>query len=347
MRGLALKLLALALLCSISGGPMRAADDLPLVPVDENSRRNPTMLAAFGDAVQLAGKSTVRVMAGDRQLALGAIVDASGLVLSKASELKQDVVCELSDGSRYPAQVLVRDQATDLALLKIPADHLPAVRWSSQASVSVGTWVATPGFRQRPDAIGVISVKQHPVRGGVLGIKIGDDPQGARVGFVVPQSGAAKAGVRLDDIVTHIGDQAVSNSDELISAVRTYLPGQQVVLTVLRHGRTFKLNAVLGSDRGGSENERAAFQNQLGGPLSARRSGFLSVLEHDSVLLPSQCGGALVDLNGEVVGINIARASRVSSYAIPASTARPLVEHLKQTILTPVATDSSQKDQQR
>ena len=63
----------------------------------------------------------------------------------------------------------------------------------------------------------------------------------------------------------------------------------------------------------------------LGGPLSERRSGFPYVLEHDTVLRPKDCGGPLVDLDGNAVGINIARVSRVSSYALPASAIRPIL----------------------
>jgi len=47
-------------------------------------------------------------------------------------------------------------------------------------------------------------------------------------------------------------------------------------------------------------------------------------------LEPDECGGALVDLNGKAVGINIARAGRVSTYALPSSLVIPLIETMKQ-----------------
>ena len=40
------------------------------------------------------------------------------------------------------------------------------------------------------------------------------------------------------------------------------------------------------------------------------------------------CGGPLVNLDGQCVGINIARAERVSSYALPSSTARSAIESM-------------------
>jgi serine protease Do len=75
--------------------------------------------------------------------------------------------------------------------------------------------------------------------------------------------------------------------------------------------------------------------NLLGGPLSDRRTDFASALQHDSVLLPSQCGGPLVGLDGKVAGINVARAGRVESYAIPAATVGPLLAELKSGRLDP------------
>ena len=54
-----------------------------------------------------------------------------------------------------------------------------------------------------------------------------------------------------------------------------------------------------------------------GGPLSQRRSDFSRVIEHDCLVMPNQCGGPLVDVHGQAIGVNIARASRVSSYALP------------------------------
>jgi serine protease Do len=42
-----------------------------------------------------------------------------------------------------------------------------------------------------------------------------------------------------------------------------------------------------------------------------------------------------LDLDGKAVGINIARADRVSSYAIPASVVKPLLADLKSGRLAP------------
>ena len=81
--------------------------------------------------------------------------------------------------------------------------------------------------------------------------------------------------------------------------------------------------------------DRAEFQNHLGGELSERRAGFPTALQHDTVLKPSDCGGPIVDLEGKVVGINIARAGRVESFAIPAGTIKTLLPDLLSGKLDP------------
>ena len=69
--------------------------------------------------------------------------------------------------------------------------------------------------------------------------------------------------------------------------------------------------------------------NRMGGELSDMRSGFPLALQHDCPIEPNACGGPLVNLDGEVVGINIARAGRIKSYALPSHV---IEELLKQAV---------------
>ena len=62
---------------------------------------------------------------------------------------------------------------------------------------------------------------------------------------------------------------------------------------------------------------------RVNGPRNVRLSGFDQVMQHDTVLDPDECGGPLLDTRGNVIGINIARAGRVVSYALPASLILP------------------------
>ena len=69
--------------------------------------------------------------------------------------------------------------------------------------------------------------------------------------------------------------------------------------------------------------------NEMSGPGSERLSGFPSALQHDIPLDPSMCGGPLLDLNGRCIGINVSRAGRVKTLAIPASDVRELLATTK------------------
>ena len=59
--------------------------------------------------------------------------------------------------------------------------------------------------------------------------------------------------------------------------------------------------------------------SKVNGPRNARLSGFDRAIQHDTVLDPDECGGPALDTNGKAIGINIARAGRVMSYALPSS----------------------------
>jgi serine protease Do len=106
-----------------------------------------------------------------------------------------------------------------------------------------------------------------------------------------------------------------------------------VELAVTRGADRVKVRVTLGDAPSVSGAERIDFQNRLGGQLSLRRVGFPSVLQHDTVLRPNECGGPLVDLDGRAVAINIARAGRVASFGVPAEVVVPLIESLKSSKL--------------
>ncbi|WP_226358581.1 S1C family serine protease [Pseudonocardia sp. ICBG601] len=72
----------------------------------------------------------------------------------------------------------------------------------------------------------------------VLGVTVGNDPQlrGAVIQEVTPDGAAAKAGLRLQEIVARLGDQRVTTGTDLQAAVRSQPPGSVVQLEVLDAG---------------------------------------------------------------------------------------------------------------
>lgn len=287
---------------------------------------------AFKDVVVEARKSTVRVLRDGEQVALGTIVDSAGYVLTKASEVvdgKGVLTCQLVGGRKRPAEIVGMLLRHDLAMLKINADRLTAVQWYTDATPEVGSLLATPYLGSAPLAVGVLSLAPLEVaNNGVLGIRLRNSDEGPFVTDVIEASAADQAGLSEGDIVMRIGDEPVATSDELVSMINQRLPGEAVALAVRRGEEELTLTAKLGR-RTELDQENVNFQGFLGGELSFRRTGFQSVLQHDTFLLPEHCGGPLVDLEGRVVGINIARAERIASYALPAAAITPWIDGLK------------------
>lgn len=210
-----------------------------------------------------------------------------------------------------------------------PVDMAPA--WSP------GAWVATVGPERDPIAIGVLSVMPRRIlrRPGILGIRLDTVGDTAKVVQVFPNSGAEAAGVLINDMITSINGSLVTNSRELITSIQRFSPGDVIDVGIDRGEKKLVLRATLGGRFSTMPRSRSQMQNSLGSTLSRRRFGFPTALQHDTVLKPADCGGPLVDLDGRVVGINIARAGRTESYAIPSDVLRTLMFDLMSGKLAP------------
>jgi serine protease Do len=312
---------------------------------DDLTKNSPKVLAAFRGVVAKARQSTVKVQCDGKETALGTVVGADGWVLTKYSELKGHTTCKLSDGREVEARVVGVQEAFDLALLKVDARGLTPVEWADSREAPVGCWVASTGTGLDPIGVGVVSVavrKGNPKdavpqrdlsRSGYLGVSLLPFEGGVKIERVESGAAADKAGLAANDIVLALGDKAVKDVEDFIGLVGDHKPGDVITLKIKRGGEEKEIKATLGR-RPPSAN-RGDIQNTMGGPLSTRRGGFPSFLQHDTVLKPQDCGGPVVDLDGKAVGINIARAGRVESYAIPSEALQPLLFDLMSGKLAP------------
>ena len=280
----------------------------------------PHVRAAFRRVVSGPSHATVRIRSGRRDVAVGGIVGPDGWILTKASSLREPVRVRLRDGREFDAAVVGVDAEYDLAMLKVDARRLPTLDLEHRDPPEVGRWVATAAPGRDPLAVGVVSVgpRSIPKQSGILGIQLEETEDGKPlVVQVVPDSGAARAGILVNDVVLAVNGKPTENREELIRTVREYSPDDEIEVTLLRDGEEQTLRATLTDRVQGMRFDRGDYQNNLGGRLSRRRYGFPAVFQHDTVLQPDECGGPLVDLEGRVVGFNIARAGRTESYALP------------------------------
>jgi serine protease Do len=291
------------------------------------------MLQAFKEATGDSWKSTVQLICDGNQCALGTIVDADGWLITKASELdrQKEIVCVLCDNRECKAQFISSIQDVDLALLKIPVAGLDPVQWDTSIP-NQGKWLATTdAMSSTPAAIGVVSAGPSKITNQMarLGVELSSQEpattQGARVKHVLTGSGAYQAGLQKEDTICGLDGTDVRNKDQLLSLLRNGQGGQFLTITVRRNDETFEKRVRLMDLSVEMLDET---EMEVNGPISARATGFNRVFMHDSVIIPNQCGGPLVNLDGRAVGINIARAGRVSTYALPADTVQSVVKGL-------------------
>lgn len=310
--------------------------------VQVQATKSPQMVALFRDASARARQSTVRVLVQGKEAALGVVVSADGWILTKHSELTGNkIVCRLADGKELDAELVGFDSSFDLALLKAAGKDLQPVEWTDSKAARIGHWVASPGVGQDPTAIGVVSVATREVKGArflspsgsqgaYLGLALDLDFAGVKIQEVLPNAPSLRAGLKAGDQILSVNGQAVQDADEFQALVSKMKAGDVVNLKIVREEKEQELKVTPGQ-RPGSQGgkSRGDIQNSMGSKLSDRRAGFPIILQHDSILKPSDCGGPLVNLEGKVLGINVARAGRTESYAIPSEVVRPLVDKLK------------------
>lgn len=304
----------------------------------ENEKNAPAVKSAFREVVSPASRSTALIFAGGEPKALGTIISADGYILTKASELRSDVRARFKDGREFPATLVGIHDEHDLAMLKVDAADLTPVAWNKDVLPTLGTWLVTVGLADDPEAIGVVSATTRKIAGtpGILGVNLEEGDGGPRIAQVLPKSGAERAGLLANDVVLKVNEKEVKTREEMINFVRTFRAGNTLTLKIRRGSDEKEIRATLGTPMS-IPALRGEFQDELGGNLSERRGGFAEALQHDTVLEPHQCGGPVCDLDGKAVGVNIARAGRVASYALPARVVLAVVEDLKAGKFAPPA----------
>ncbi|HJQ01974.1 MAG TPA: trypsin-like peptidase domain-containing protein [Jatrophihabitans sp.] len=70
---------------------------------------------------------------------------------------------------------------------------------------------------------------------------------GVPLNTVTPGGVAAKAGLKVGDVVTAVNDQRVTTADALIAAIRSHAPGEQVKVSYIRGGTNSSVTVALGS----------------------------------------------------------------------------------------------------
>ena len=284
----------------------------------------------FQPSVKSVRKSVHKLFVGGRTVALGTAVHADGLLVTKASEIKgKTVFLELQPKELRPVEVIAVSEPLDLAIIKVNDAKLHAVHWSDAsqrltAANEMGSLCAAVGASDQPVGFGVVSVAQRSLdgkSGAYLGVTIAPDEAGVRIVDIKPNSPAIRAGLKATDRIKSIDGEPLGNNDQLTALVTARVPGDSMRIDIDRGDTQLTLLVKLGdgailAPMPGSREQAIDSESTL---MSKRRWFFARGIQHDCAISAKDCGGPLIDIEGRLIGINIARAGRIQSYAIPIS----------------------------
>ena len=281
---------------------------------------------------------TVEIFDEDRKVALGTVVSQDGLIVTKASELGWNTTVRLPDDRRVnPIEVAV-DADNDLALLRLDVEFAKFAKLFDTDNWTRGRFLISPADTRSDYRIGIVSANTRTIKrqGGVLGVSLrreSPEVEGVEVFRVYSETGAQQAGVSPGDIIQTVQGVPVKSVTQLQQIVNSHFPGEVLTLALKRGDQTLQLNVTLGfrSDYFGhlDRNQR------LSGRTSSRRSGFQEILQHDIPIEVSAMGAPVADLQGRIVGINIARVDRVCAYALPSSLVRRVLDEFGEALPQP------------
>lgn len=320
--------------------PVRPKTYDPDKPLNVEERFFRMVLNAFRPSVDDASESTHLVFRGNTWKSLCTVVHEDGYVVTKASEIMgkdrdKALTVLLAKGKLRSARIIKQYSDYDLALLKIDRSPklIPVTWYKPNGKLPLGMFVSAAGSSPDPVAIGVVSVQARSMSGknkGYLGIRMGNHERGVRVIQVMPDGNAGAAGVRVGDIITGVNDEACDTPEKLIQEISGTKPGESVSVSILRGTSAMRLKVTLRDrealDAAQTTNQRHNKMNKFGTEVSKRSSGYLNAIQTDLPIQPQECGGPVVDLDGNVIGINISRAGRIKTYALPTYEVRKLIE---------------------
>lgn len=283
------------------------------------------------------------------EIAYGVVISKDGYILTKASEIlgkdglnvaslkdykipaaedsakADDESVKLSarvDKELYDEiQIIAIDEKWDVALVKVDAQDLTPAEFAPDSKLEQGSWIVVNGVTNRTKRrvlVGIISAnaREIPVAGGAgLGLILEIVKDKLEIKEVSEGSGAKAAGLEVGDIIVALNEKKVGKFEEIAEILKDKKVGDEVKLTVKRKGKDMDFMVKLAA-RGEMAHEPDR-NDQMSGDFSKRRSGFPRVIQHDVLGNSDTMGGPVLDLKGRLVGMNIARANRCETFAIP------------------------------
>ena len=304
------------------------ADDRVL-PADNRTNGEST-LDSLAQVMEKMRQSQV-ALGKSRDATLAAtVLSEDGYIIAKASEAQQFKPWKifLQDGSDMKVRLVRDDHELDLLLLKVERQGMQAIEWGQSIAVQAGQWLCALTGSSREIRLGVLSARTRdiPDSGVVLGVLMGADEaeDGVLIEEVAEDSPAQLAGLQANDLVVSVDGKKVTSNRMLNQMVNARRAGDVVKLSYLREGSPGECEVRLASRSRVMMNW--AGEDFANGGTSVRTDSFPEIIQHEIPLIPADMGSAVYNIEGQVVGLNIARVNRVTTFALPISVFREPIE---------------------
>src|SRR5437016_398678 len=183
-------------------------------------------------------------------LGSGFIIDASGIVVTNNHVISDadEINVILNDGSKLKAEIIGRDQKTDIALLRVKPDKpLRAVKFGDSEKLRLGEWVI---------AIGNPFSLRGTVTAGIVSARNRDFNSRPYDDYIQPD-----AGIEPGDVIVKFDGHEIKEMRDLPRVVADTPVGKDVQVTVLRKGKEDTKTVKLGRLEDG-EKKAAVAKNE-------------------------------------------------------------------------------------
>ncbi len=329
---------ALVLGGAVASSLVQADGPRPTLPQEQRTNGSQTLAAVAGLA-PLTTACTARIenSRGDT-VCTATIVGQDGYLLTKASEMPDlaKASAHFADGREASLREVRRDVRLDLILVQaVGVTGLRSAAFGTAKTLPMGQWLCSAADEGQEQRIGIISARSRriPGTGAALGIRMDEktsaEGKGVRIIGIASESPAESAGLHEGDVIMTIAGEVVAQYRRVHELVSKRQPGEVIEVRYRRKNKEESCSVRLASRTKVLQNwEGEDFAN---GGVSMRSDNFPEVLQHDIPLQPGDMGGPVATLAGQIVGINIARVDRVTTFALPVEAFWPEVQKWLQT----------------
>ena len=274
-------------------------------------------------------EGVLKIANQETTISLGTLVD-DNLVLTKASSLPARQKLRAIDylDRKYDLTLVYQDPAFDLAVLELGSNDLTPLQFQSDQTPELGEvllCVNVPGQA----VVSARSAAGTPDSGdpespflGVEMSRLEESERGVTITRTIPGGAARAAGLLAGDRIVRVNEAEVGPS--LRDALQRFRVGDRVQVAIERDGVEMTVTVQLRRRPEYADGLPKPFGNDIV-EANERRTGFGPAIRHDALLGPRDVGAPLVDLEGRVIGLQIAHADRSTNWALPASTLRAVL----------------------